>query len=504
MSRGANIFSLVGTYVPARQYINPLTHQGNLALFLATLGKNIRYVEEHGKFIVWSKKKWLREDNGARKEMARQYKCFVNILYRQARSKKFLYTRNGEPVSQDDMLDWAKSSSQLSQRKALFELLKDEPLIRISQSELDRNPYVLGVANGVVDMRTGGLRENTIDDLITRYARATFNPKAEAPEFEKIIDQACLNRKPLVEFIQEVVGIIFSGLIKEQKFFLMLGTGANSKSTIIETLFYLLGDYAKGMPSHAFIKSESRAIRNDLARLPGVRFAPCAEVNTGKALDESMVKRATGGDVMTARFIGKEFFDFHLTAKFVFSVNTLPRVTGADNGIYRRLVVIPFDADFSKDPDMGLPERLKGEIDGILNWGIQGFQRWHQRGHLVLPDCVVDACKAYRTEMDTVQAFLDDCCDSTDPNASTPLGVVYDKYLQWGKTSQVEPAKPRLFGTLMGQKGFKKIKSGSWRWKGVTLKGTASLKATVSIFGAAMQPQPTPADTDSSSTGLPQ
>jgi putative DNA primase/helicase len=368
----------------------------------------------------------------------------------------------------------------------MLEFVKGFPGVRISQAELDSDPLLLGVANGVLNLLTGQLVPNSPDLLITRYARAKFIPDAKAPMFMKYMQEVCMGRQELVDFVQEILGYSLSGLTKEQAFFLLLGAGANGKSTLVDTQFHLLGDYAKGLPAHTFIKSESRAIRNDLARLPGVRFAPCAEVNTGKSLDESMVKRSTGGDVMTARFIGKEFFDFHLSAKFFFSVNTLPRVVGADNGIYRRLVVLPFDGNFEKTMDTELPEKLKGEIDGILTWALKGFQRWHKRGHLIKPDCVVEACKAYRAEMDTVQSFLDDACH-IDPKATTPLSTLYEAYQQWAKGTLVDPANKHLFGTLMGQKGFRKEKSGSWRWKGVALKSATSA-APNTLFAGLSQP----------------
>lgn len=467
-----------------RKFVRPLTDFGNAQMF-AHLHRNlIIYVPQIGQFIIWSNnaKQWLREEHGGRKQLGRLVKRFIYERYAEAKSKQALYTINQEPISNDDVLKWAKASSAKGRIQATLDLIKNMPGVCVSQADLDTEPCLLGVANGVLDLRTGKLIENSPSLFITRYCRAACDPKAKAEEFLKFIAAVCLDRPDLVDFLQEVVGVALSGLTKEQKFFILLGTGANAKSTLIEIIFHLLGDYAMGMPSHAFIKSESRAIRNDIARLLGVRFAPCAEINTGKALDESMVKRATGGDVMTARFIGKEFFDFHLVAKFFFSVNTLPKVTGADNGIYRRLTVIPFDADFSAAPDKELPEKLKAEIDGILTWAVKGFQRCYARGHLVLPTCVVEACKAYRAEMDTVQSFLDECCVTDDPNASTPIGVLFDAYRNWAKSSLVEAANLHLFGTLMGQKGFKKFKSGTWRWKGVALKASPTV-VQPSLFG---------------------
>uniref|UniRef100_I2Q4H2 Phage/plasmid primase, P4 family, C-terminal domain n=1 Tax=Desulfovibrio sp. U5L TaxID=596152 RepID=I2Q4H2_9BACT len=467
-----------------RKFVRPLTDFGNAQMFAHLHRNKIIYVPQIGQFLCWSDnaKRWLREEHGGRKQLGRLMKRFINERYAEAKSKQALYTINYEHISNDDALKWAKASSAKGRIQATLDLIKNMPGVCVSQADLDTDPFLLGVKNGVLDLRTGKLIENSPSLFITRYCRAACDPKAKAEEFLKFIAAVCLYRQNLVDFLQEVVGIALSGLAKEQKFFILLGTGANGKSTLVETIFHLLGDYAMGMPSHAFIKSESRAIRNDIARLLGVRFAPCAEINTGKSLDESMVKRATGGDVMTARFIGKEFFDFHLVAKFFLLVNTLPKVTGADNGIFRRLIVIPFDADFSAAPDKELPEKLKAEIDGVLTWAVEGFLRWQKRGHLVLPDCVIEACKAYRAEMDSVQSFLEDCCVTTDPNASTPVGVLYDAYRQWAKGSLVEAANLHLFGTLMGQKGFKKKKSGSWNWQGVALK--ASPPATQpSLFG---------------------
>jgi len=483
------------------QFVYPLTDLGNKEMFYRLFKNTFHYDQESGGWIVWHprKKCWLT-GKSASEMMHRLVKKLITELYRHAQSRRPLRTRNGETVALDEALDWAKTLSEKGRQKAMLELVREQLGVRVSKAELDQDPHLLGVPNGVVDMRTETLIENRPELLITRYARAAYRPDAEAPIFLQFMSQICLGRQDLIDYLQEVLGYSLSGFIKEHAFFLLVGTGANGKSTLIETFLHLLGEYGIGMPSHAFLKSNSRAIRNDIARLPGVRFAPCAEVNTGMSLDESMVKRATGGDVMTARFIGKDYFDLHPNAKFFLSVNTLPKITGADNGIYRRLKVLPFDGNFKDSMDKDLPEKLKAEIDGILNWAVAGFRRWYERGELVEPQCVVDACAAYRAEMDTVQSFLDECC-ILDPKASTSLGVLYEAYLQWGKGLLTEPAKKHLFSALMGQKGFKKVKSGDWRWKGITLKA-APPAAETSVFGAPAAPATTASEP--SSTGLTQ
>ena len=472
-------------------------------MFYRLFNKFFMYDRESGQWIGWDddRRRWI-SGALARQVMSRLVQKLITKLYRHAQSRRPLRTRNGETVTLDEALKWAKATSEKGRQKAILDQVRDFPVpgVKVSKAELDQDPCLLGVANGVLDLRTGTLIENRPDLRITRYARAAYHPDAEAPIFLQFMSQICLGRQDLVDYLQEVFGYALSGLIKEHAFFILLGTGANGKSTLVETFLHLLGDYGIGMPGHAFLKSNSRAIRNDIARLPGVRIATSAEINTDTSVDESMIKCTVAGDVMTARFIGKEYFDFHPQAKFFLSVNTLPKITGADNGIYRRLKVIPFDGNFKDSMDKDLPEKLKAEIDGILTWAVAGFRRWYERGELVEPQCVVDACAAYRAEMDTVQSFLDECC-ILDPKASTSLGVLYEAYLQWGKGLLAEPAKKHLFSALMGQKGFKKVKSGDWRWKGVTLKAAATATGP-SVFGAPTAPSTTAPEP--STTGLTQ
>ena len=481
---------------PKPQFVYPQTDMGNALLFLRLFGKNIHWDEEGGGWIVWAQMRWFK-GMLARKELMRLIKKFLNKLYSQAKSPVPLRTRNGEPVSLDAALQHAESSSQRARIMAMLELVKEMPGVRISRLELDRSPYLLGVGNGVVDMTKATLVENDPKELITRYARARYFKTAPAPEFMKFLSDICLGRKDLMDFLQEVVGYTLSGSAKEEAFFLLVGTGANGKSTFVETILYLIGDYGIGMPGNAFIKSNSRAIQNEFARLPGVRMATGSEANPDVSIDEAKVQRGTGADTMTARFIGKEYFDFRSTAKFFLSVNTLPKIIGANNGIFRRFIVIPFDGDFRDSMDRDKPEKLKGEIDGILAWAVEGFMRWHKRGHLEQPACVIEASAAYREEMDTVQTFLNACC-TLAPDASTALTTLFDAYQKWGEERLVDTVGKHIFGGLMVQKGFKKKKSGPWSWKGVALKATPLAASTPAVFGRAA------VDSQAETTELPQ
>ncbi len=454
--------------------IQPLTELGNATLFLALFSGLVRYVTEQRKWIVFNGQHWTTCP-----EMLMKFsKSLIKVRYSEARSRRNLETSEGEPVKHDAVLKWAKKTSFKRSINGFLDLAKDLPGIRISQAMLDANPHLLGAPGGVIELVTGEFRPGRPEDLVSRVIGTRYNPNAKCPTFLRFLDDITLDRKDLAQFFQEVFGYFLSGLTTEHAFFIFLGKGANGKSTIVELFTKLMGDYAVGMPGHAFVASESRAIRNDLARLVGKRFASAVEVNTGRKLDESTVKRITGGDTLTARFLREEFFDFSPLAKFVFGVNTVPTVTGADEGIYRRLRIVPFDADFRKQIDKKLPEKLAGELEGVLMWALKGFQRYHERGGLEYPTCVVDAGLAYRDEMDGIGAFIAEMC-TVDPAHSVPLGAIYNAYTEWAVNACIDPVKKHMFSTLMMQKGFPKKHSGERKWLGIKLKDSPKSGGTI-------------------------
>ena len=215
----------------------------------AMFGGLVFYVFEFGQFIVWDpcRKRWLREENGGRVALSRLVKRFIMARYAEARSDNYLYTINDEALAQWDVLKWAKISSKRSSIMAMLNMIKDMPRVCIFQSALDADKRKLGSDNGILDLVTGTLEENKPEYLITRYARAAFNPEAEAPAFMKYIYDACMGRQDLVDFVQEALGYALSGMTKERVFFILLGAGTNGKSTLVETFYHLMGDYARSM-----------------------------------------------------------------------------------------------------------------------------------------------------------------------------------------------------------------------------------------------------------------
>jgi len=465
--------------------IHPPTDLGNADLFAEMFHGTVHYVPELNRWLVWSDSKW----RSSRDKLIGLVRQFIEMRLEEAKCQENLVTRHGNTVTRTEALKWVMKCQSKSRIDAMLQLAMVDAKISVSQDRLDRNPYLVGVKNGTLDLIAGVVREGCSNELITQFIDIDYNPDAECERWLKFIDQVTCGHKDLADYIQESLGYALSGSVQEQQLFVLAGKGKNGKSTLVDVFLEVMGDYGKTTPAHTLMKSESRAIRNDIARLRGARFVSAVEINTGKQLDEALVKRLTGGDKITARFIGREYFEFTPQAKFFLAVNTLPEVSGADDGIYRRIRIIPFELSIGEDAiDKTLPEKLKSEKAGILAWAVEGVRRWYQRGKLIEPSCVVEASSDFRTTMDTIGSFLKDVCERKT-GTRIPKGSLFAAYQRWSKEACVDPVGLKEFGTLIRQQGFKESKSGSTRfWQGLTVR--TSQCSTPPTQNASPSPQP--------------
>ena len=444
--------------------IYSLDEIGNAVMFASIIRSKIRFCEDLSAWRVWNGKNWAKDDA----TLWLHARLIARIRFRQAKSKYNLMTTNGIAVTKNEVLKWAKKSASKSGIKAMLDVASKLPKMTASLKDLDKDIFLFNCQNGTVDLRTGVLKKHDLNDMLTHLSNASYIPGSPCPAWLKFIDEITLGNSELQKYLQEVLGYCLSGSVKEQVMFILVGKGANGKSTFLDAFINVLGTYAKTTPAHTFVNSESRALRNDLARLAGARFVSAVEINTGKKLDEALVKGLTGGDRITSRFLGKEYFEYIPQAKFFLAVNVFPEVSGSDDGIYRRLRVIPFEAAFAPHQmDKDLPNKLRREAEGILAWAIEGFKRWYERGSLLEPELVTDASMDFREQMDAVGSFLGDSC-VLDSGASVQVGSLHDAYIEWANRNAVEPISKKLFGILVRQKGYKQKKSGKTRsWKGL-------------------------------------
>jgi putative DNA primase/helicase len=212
------------------------------------------------------------------------------------------------------------------------------------------------------------------------------------------------------------------------------------------------------------------SIPNDIARLRGSRFVTAAEADQGQRLAEALVKQMTGGDVMTARFMRAEFFDFSPTFKVFLATNHKPEIRGSDYAMWRRIRLVPFTVTIpAEEQDHQLEQKLRAELPGILRWSVEGCLAL-QRHTLGVPKEIQAATDAYRSEMDVFGHYLAERC-TEDPLADVSVKDFYDDYSAWCKATNERPLSKRAFGLRLADRGFQQTRSARVRgWRGLRLR----------------------------------
>jgi len=425
------------------------TDLGNAKRLVHHHGENIRYSPESKLWLVWNGKRWEKDITGGIDRKAKQ--TVISIA--------------SEGYSQD-ILKHAMQSQAAGRIKNMMTLAKTEEGIPVSTKDLDSDKWLLNCQNGTIDLRTGRLMDYRKEDLITKMIPVNYDPDAVCPRFKAFLNQIMNGNKNLIGFLQRAFGYSLTGDISEQCIFFAYGTGANGKSTLFEVLRFLFAEYAQQTDFNTFLQNKNASMTNDLARLKGARFVTAVETEAGKRLSEVIVKQISGGEPITARFLYGEYFEFVPTFKVFWAANHRPDVFGTDNGIWRRIHLIPFDVTITEDQrDTRLPEKLRNELSGILTWCVKGCLEWRKNG-LNPPDEVKYATNEYRKEQDSLENFIEECC-KLDDNCTIQKSILYETYKKWSEEKSISK---KAFGTKMKEKGYTDKKSGNWIWSGITLK----------------------------------
>jgi putative DNA primase/helicase len=437
-----------------------LTDAGNAYQLVRQFGDQIYFVPAWG-WLVWDGRRWKKSDHD---EMIRAAIATARYIREAA-------------LNIDDhsaalaMSKWGSRSLSEPRLRAMVNLARSIPSIAADPDDFDNDPWLLNVENGTLDLRTEILQNHSPSDMLTKMAGTYYRPDAECPTWLGFLNRIMDGDQDMVNFLKQAVGYSLTGDISEQCLFFMHGSGQNGKSTFINTLEELLGDYSAKTPMNTLRSRNFDAIPNDVARLVGERLVSAAEISNGMYLNESLVKDLTGGDTITARFLRKEFFEFKPTFKIWMYGNQVPIIRGTDNGIWRRINLIPFSVAISgKERDNNLGAKLLRELPGILNWAIQGCIEWQKSG-LLLPEKIKDATRTYRNEMDQVSRFLDEKC-VLDPNASVTKANLHEVYKSWCEANGELTEKISGFGRLLSKRGFSKndrSTGGTRIWRGIGL-----------------------------------
>ena len=436
----------------------------NRDYFLRAYGETIRYCISWNKFLIWNGTCWQIDTRGRVEEMCVD---FLHKMYRGSRTINDLQLR----IMFEKHLIRSESFRRI---QALVGLLKVSSQIKTEDQDLDCDNYLFNSDGLTINLKTMKVREPNIKDLITKKSLFVFDKTAACPTWEMFLKQIFNNDIALIRFVQKAMGYSLSGDISEQCLFILWGTGANGKSTFLNVLQNLFGDYACSTGTETFMKKTSEH-SNDIARLKGARLVTTSEIEQGKSLSESIIKQITGEDVLTARFLYGEYFSFKPTFKICMATNHKPKIRGADNGIWRRIKMIPFTVTIPPERrDKNLCEKLMAENSGIFNWLLKGYAMWVKEGLCEEPEAVREANEEYRFDMDSVGTFINECFE-IDASMKWKLNntLLYNTYMKWCTANNERIMSQKWLSMRMQEKGFKRCVSNSQRfWLGLILKNT--------------------------------
>ncbi|MDY6987713.1 MAG: phage/plasmid primase, P4 family [Thermodesulfobacteriota bacterium] len=436
------------------------TDMGNAERFTYQHGDNVRYCHPWGQWLLWDGVRWQPDQT---QEIKRKARATVRGIYREAAKIK-------NKSDREAMAKHALKCESEAKIRAMLSLAESEEGIPVTPGQLDTEPMLLNCKNGTVDLRSGKLLSHNRAHLITKLAPVAYDPQAACPLWLKFLADVFGGNTALIYYMQRATGYALTGDTREQCLFYMHGPGANGKSTYMETIRSIVGDYAQQADFETFLQQKNQTIRNDLAKFKGARLVSAIEADASRRMAESLVKQVTGNDTITARRLYQEYFDFKPEFKIFLAANSKVQVHGTDYAIWRRIRLIPFNVIIAEDKqDKDLPNKLQAELPGILAWAVQGCLRWQKEG-LGTPDEVRTATQGYRDEMDILSGFLMDRCLLHD-RLTASAKELYAAYTQWCEESGETPIKQRTFGTRLSGKGLTKGRGtgGVRRWHGIGL-----------------------------------
>lgn len=446
----------------------PLTDLGNARFardYIRAQGSGVKYSPEAGFFLlkggVWRPDK-LDRTRSMVQDAAERTASIADRLAEQA---------DGVPGSATSKRAkrwgaWARhsqSSKGIDYAMKELQALQD---VAVDVNDFDSHPDLLAVKNGVVNLRTGQLRPHDPALLMTRRVETDYDPAATCPRWEQFLDEVFPAYPDLPAFIRRLVGYGITGRTDEQAFAVLWGTGANGKSVFTDTLTDVFRELTVTTPFSTFEERQSGGIPNDLAALKGSRIVMASEGDQGRPMAEAILKRVTGKDMISARFMRKEFFEFRPTFLLMLATNFKPAFKGQDEGLWRRVKLIPWERYFAPhERDYHLQDRLLEERAGILAWAVRGSVEWASSG-LREPDVIRDATKDYRAESDVLEGFLPGVIVS-DPGARMDRTIafsLFQDYADEGNYRDLKNWSARAFYRALDERGHPSVASGGKRF----------------------------------------
>jgi putative DNA primase/helicase len=447
------------TVASLHSYVNSLKNRPNV--YLGDIGNAIRLADLYRGSMLFVRDSslvlnydsvigWVR---GNAEDPYRAAQALVRAMSEEA-AKNF--ADNPSDSNALKQLTEVRRASKKPAIDAMIALAKAEDGMSVDMAECDADSYLIGVQNGVVDLKSGQLLPPDPGRLVTKRVNVHFDPEAECPLYEKFLREAVPDGAER-EFLIRFSGYCLSGEVSEQVLLFLLGTGANGKTVWIETMKAILGDYADKIQTEMLMQHfrNTQAASPDLVQLQGRRFIYANETTEGRFLDDARVKDLTGGDTITGRLpYAKAAISFEPTHKLVIAGNHAPIVTDDSDGLWRRMILLKFTQKFEgKDRDPDLPAKLRTESAGIFNLWLKGFADWYKRS-LMIPDSLLRATNGYRNEQDLLEQFIKEEC-VVGPDESCTNQTLKHRYFAWCEDNNSKALSGHRFSRKLTERGFR-------------------------------------------------
>ena len=426
---------------------------GNAQRFDDLFGDKVRYCYTDKRWLWYDGRKWCTDMTGAVKRLADKAVACMS-----AELKVY------EQTDADEGTDMAKafekhmksSRSNKSKNAMLNEVMHHVPIL---PSQLDRYKAALNTPGGVIDLKSGALAPHDPKNYFTKITAVEYSENADCPRWTAFLDDIFGGDKDLIRYVQKAVGYSLTGATSEQCAFFLYGTGRNGKSTFLDIIRDIFGDYAANIqPETIMVRSnQSTAINSDIARLKGARLVTSVEPNEGVRINEGLLKQLTGDDTVTARKLYGDEFEFKPEFKLWMATNHKPVIRGTDTGIWRRIHMIPFTVQIPEEKiDRRLKYKLSAELTGIFRWAVEGCLLWQKEG-LKMPRAVLEEVREYRREMDVISAFVEDKC-TVGKGLSVKSSQLFAAYLNWAEQNNEYRMSSTKFGMELAKR-FEKVRT---------------------------------------------
>jgi putative DNA primase/helicase len=416
---------------------------GNADRFVHLFGADVHWCEERGRWYVWNGACWKTD---ALREVQGLAELTMQALLRETRGD-------------EEGAKWAARCNRASAAaREMLEVVKHRTAIELSA--FDRDRWLLGVANGVIDLRTGELLPHDRAGLITRLSPVAFEPHAPCPRWEQFLAEIMDGCGEMIAALQRLAGYFLTGDVSVQILPILYGPGSNGKNVLLDTLMGIMGPHAEEAPDGLVTAKVSEEHPTEIADLFGKRLVVASETEENKKLRIGLVKKITGNKYLKGRFMRQDYFQFERTHKTVLVTNNRPVVTETSNAIWRRLRLIPFEVTIPEiQQDRHLTERLVAEWPGILAWAVRGCLDWQARQcDLQFPQAVHAATEEYRNDSDHVADFVAERCVDwrryPEQNLRTPKERVYGTYCSWCRAAGEDVLNRTTFNSRLRGYGF--------------------------------------------------